>query len=110
MVDTKKQRAMLRNLLEPIMLQLIKNKPMHGYEIIDAINKNFGHHFGPSTTYPLLTDLEENNYISKHWDMKTRHPRKIYHITEESNNILTLTEQTINLIFQKTNTPTTNNI
>ncbi len=45
---------LMKGLLDLITLQLLSNKPMHGYEVITKIRKNFGVYFGPSTIYPLL--------------------------------------------------------
>ena len=57
------QTKLMRGLLDLVILQLLKSKPMHGYKIITSIRKNFGVYFGPSTIYPLLGFLEEKGYI-----------------------------------------------
>ena len=36
-----------------IILQFLDQEPMHGYQVITKIRKNFGVYFGPSTVYPL---------------------------------------------------------
>ena len=48
-----------KGLLDLIILQFVSTQPMHGYQIITKIRKNFGVYFGPSTVYPLLNTLEK---------------------------------------------------
>jgi DNA-binding PadR family transcriptional regulator len=79
---------------------------MHGYEIITKIRKNFGVYFGPSTIYPLLTILEKKGYIQSAWNMNSERPRKIYSLTNNGQNMLNFTEESLNLICRKIGTPT----
>ena len=48
------QTKLTKGLLDLIILQLLDNNPMHGYQIITTIRKNFGVYLGPSTIYPML--------------------------------------------------------
>ena len=88
-------------------LQFLNNQPMHGYQIITKIRKNFGVYFGPSTIYPLLATLEKKGHVTSEWNMKTERPRKIYKLTTEGHNLLNFTENSLNLLCQKigTNNP-----
>ena len=47
-------------------LQLIAEKPAHGYELIKAIEDRLGGSYAPSpgVVYPTLTLLEEMGYLS----------------------------------------------
>lgn len=49
-----------------VVLDLIAEKPRHGYEIIKAIEDSVGGAYSPSpgTIYPTLTLLEEQGYIA----------------------------------------------
>ncbi|RYF66006.1 MAG: PadR family transcriptional regulator, partial [Comamonadaceae bacterium] len=49
-----------------VLLQLIADKPSHGYELIKAIEERLGGAYSPSpgTVYPTLTLLEELGYVS----------------------------------------------
>lgn len=49
-----------------VVLDLIAEKPRHGYEIIKAIEDSVGGAYSPSpgTIYPTLTMLEEQGYIA----------------------------------------------
>ncbi len=103
MVNIQKevQVKLAKGLLDLIILQFLNTQPMHGYELITKIRKNFGVYFGPSTVYPLLSTLEKKDYISSQWDMQNERPRKVYHLTTEGRNMLSFTENSLNLICQK---------
>ena len=48
-----------------VLLQLISEKPSHGYELIKVIEDRLGGSYSPSpgTVYPTLTLLEEQGYL-----------------------------------------------
>lgn len=48
-----------------VLLQLISEKPSHGYELIKLIEDRLGGSYSPSpgTVYPTLTLLEEQGYL-----------------------------------------------
>jgi PadR family transcriptional regulator PadR len=94
------QTKLTKGLLDLIVLQFIDSQPMHGYQIITKIRKNFGVYFGPSTVYPLLNSLEKKGYFTSQWDMNSERPRKIYEITSEGKNLLNYTENSLNLLFK----------
>jgi PadR family transcriptional regulator PadR len=95
------QMKLMRGLLDLVILQLLKVEPMHGYNIITSIRKNFGVYFGPSTVYPLLGTLEEKGYIKSAWDLKNDRPRKVYSLTPEGGNLLNGTEESLNHICRR---------
>jgi PadR family transcriptional regulator, regulatory protein PadR len=103
MVNPHKQTQvkLMKGLLDLIVLQFLHNQPMHGYQIITKIRKSFGVYFGPSTIYPLLATLEKKGYVNSQWNMKTERPRKTYQLTNEGQNMLNFTENTLNLLRQK---------
>ncbi len=77
------QTKLTKGLLDLIILQLLDNQPMHGYEIIITIRKNFGVYLGPSTIYPMLNTMEKKRYITSEWNMNSEErPRKIYKLTD----------------------------
>ena len=90
-----------KGLLDLIILQLVNAQPMHGYEIITKIRKNFGVYFGPSTIYPLLNTLEKKGFVKSEWNMNSERPRKIYSLTSNGQNMLNFTEESLNLICRK---------
>jgi PadR family transcriptional regulator PadR len=104
------QVKLMKGLLDLIVLQFLSSQPMHGYQIITKIRKSFGVYFGPSTIYPLLATLEKKDYVHSEWNMKTERPRKIYKLTNEGQNLLNFTENSLNLICRKISTPANNSI
>ena len=95
------QVKLTKGLLDLIVLQFLHTQPMHGYQIITKIRKSFGVYFGPSTIYPLLATLEKKGYVNSQWNMNTERPRKTYQLTNEGQNMLNFTENTLNLLRQK---------
>ncbi len=90
-----------KGLLDMIILQFLNAEPMHGYQVISKIRKNFGIYFGPSTIYPLLGTLEKKGYVDSHWNMNFDRPRKVYSLTAAGQSILNYTEESLNLICRK---------
>lgn len=64
-----------------VLLQLIADKPSHGYELIKAIEERLGGRYSPSPgiVYPTLTLLEELGYVSV--DAADGGGRKRYSVT-----------------------------
>lgn len=95
------QTKLLKGLLDLVILQFLKNEPMHGYQIITKIRKNFGVYFGPSTIYPMLNQLEKEGYVKSEWNLESERPKKVYSLTMEGHNLLNFTEDSLNLICRK---------
>lgn len=101
-ISTKEVQVKLtKGLLEMIVLQFLSSEPMHGYQIITMIRKTFGVYFGPSTIYPLLNVLEKRKYVKSEWDMRSERPRKVYQLTNEGQNLLNLTGDSLSFICRK---------
>jgi PadR family transcriptional regulator, regulatory protein PadR len=100
-VQKEVQVKLAKGLLDLIILQFLNTQPMHGYELITKVRKTFGVYFGPSTVYPLLASLEKKGYIASQWDMENERPRKVYNLTIDGHNMLSFTENSLNLICQK---------
>jgi len=97
------QTKLMKGLLDLVVLQFLSQQPMHGYQIITRIRRSFGVYFGPSTVYPLLGSLEKKGYVSSVWNMETERPRKIYNLTNDGLNLLSFTEDSLNLICRRIN-------
>jgi DNA-binding PadR family transcriptional regulator len=91
----------MRGLLDLVVMQFLRAHPMHGYQIITSLRKQFGVYFGPSTIYPLLSLMEENGYIKSHWDLENDRPRKVYGITPQGTELLGCTEDSLSHIYRK---------
>jgi len=65
-----------------VLLQLIGEKPSHGYELITAIEEKLGGMYSPSpgVIYPTLTLLEELGYVRSETGDGTK---KLYTLTPE---------------------------
>lgn len=65
-----------------VLLQLICDKPSHGYELIKLIEDRLGGSYSPSpgTVYPTLTLLEEQGFLRA--EETDAGGRKRYHITD----------------------------
>ena len=62
------------------LLSLLAERPMHGYELIQALSDRFGGTYVPSagTIYPRLAKLEEDGLVTKQVDGR----KTVYAITE----------------------------
>ena len=62
------------------LLSLLAERPMHGYELIQALSDRFGGTYVPSagTIYPRLAKLEEEGLVSKESDGR----KTVYAITD----------------------------
>ena len=92
---------LMKGLLDLIILQFLSNQPMHGYQVITKIRKNYGVYFGPSTIYPLLGTLEKKGFVNSQWNMNSERPRKMYSLTNNGQSMLSFTEESLNLICRK---------
>jgi PadR family transcriptional regulator PadR len=92
------QTKLTKGLLDMIILQYLEHESMHGYQLITKIRKGFGVYFGPSTIYPLLGLLEKKGYVKSVWNMDSERPRKVYTLTNEGKDVLSFTENSLNLI------------
>lgn len=67
--------------LEPIILRLLGEKPMHGYEIIRTLEER-SHGFwrpSPGSVYPILQFLEEQDLVAS----REEQGKKVYAITDK---------------------------
>src|SRR5580698_475571 len=85
--------------LRYVILQLIAEKPSHGYEIIKSIQERLGGTYAPSpgVVYPMLTMLEEMGHAT----VVSDGARKLYTITEEGSKSLAENKTAVEAIFAK---------
>jgi DNA-binding PadR family transcriptional regulator len=86
--------------LRYVLLQLIAEKPRHGYELIKAIEEKFGGMYSPSpgVVYPTLTLLEELGYLRAESAGGTK---RLYSMTEEGAKFLTANKAVVDAIFDR---------
>ena len=85
--------------LRYVILQLISEKPSHGYEIIKSIQERLGGTYAPSPgiVYPMLTMLEDMGWASS----VTEGTRKLYSITEEGAKALAENKAVVDALFAR---------
>jgi DNA-binding PadR family transcriptional regulator len=86
--------------LKYVILQLLDEKPRHGYEIIKALEERFGGMYSPSagTVYPTLTLLEDLGYAQVTVE---EGGKKIYSITDEGRAYLAQNRSAVDDIFDR---------
>lgn len=86
--------------LKYVILQLLEEKPRHGYEIIKALEERSCGAYSPSpgTVYPTLTMLEDLGYARA---TPEEGGRKIYEITDEGRAWLGEHKGTVDDLFDR---------
>jgi DNA-binding PadR family transcriptional regulator len=86
--------------LKYVILQLLDEKPRHGYEIIKALEDRFGGMYSPSagTVYPTLTLLEDLGYARVNVE---EGGKKVYAITDEGKAYLAQNKSAVDDIFER---------
>jgi len=85
--------------LRLVILNLIADKPRHGYELIKEIEDSVGGAYSPSpgVIYPTLTLLEELNYVEASADGA----KKLYTITDEGRAFLAANRATVDALLSR---------
>lgn len=85
--------------LRLVVLNLIAEKPRHGYEIIKAIEDAVGGAYSPSpgVVYPTLTLLEELGYVTVSADGA----KKLHEITGEGRAFLDANRATLDALLER---------
>jgi DNA-binding PadR family transcriptional regulator len=86
--------------LKYVILQLLEEKPRHGYDIIKELEERFAGTYSPSpgTVYPTLSMLEDLGYARARTE---EGGRKIYEITDEGRAYLEENRGTVTDIFDR---------
>jgi DNA-binding PadR family transcriptional regulator len=82
-------KATLRGFNRAIILWLISKKPMSGCTVIKEMGQLTGQKIHQGKIYPLLYELEKNNFIAGEWTQKGSVRIKNYTITENGLKLLT---------------------
>jgi DNA-binding PadR family transcriptional regulator len=84
-------RELLRGVVEPLLLFLISDVPMHGYQIAKELEKRSQGYFkfNGSTIYSALHRLESEGLVLSSWQQVARRQRRrCYELTEKGRQIL----------------------
>ncbi len=68
-----------------LILKLLSEKDMYGYEMIDTLRKRSQNVFElkAGTLYPLLHSMEEKNYVETYEQEAAGKLRRYYHLTKK---------------------------
>lgn len=86
--------------LKYVILQLLAEKPRHGYEVIKELEERFGGAYAPSagTVYPTLSLLEDLGYATV---LPEEGGKKVYVITDEGRRYLEENKSAVDDIFER---------
>jgi len=73
------QRRTVKNFLDILILLILRERPMSGYEIITLILERFGVFLSAGSVYSMLHVMEREKLIRGYWDGR----RRVYILTEK---------------------------
>ncbi len=79
------RRELLKGNTETILLSLLKDQPMYGYQIIKELERRSQGYFKfrEGTLYPALHRLETSGLVRGSWErLPSGKERRYYHLTE----------------------------
>jgi PadR family transcriptional regulator PadR len=81
---------LLRGVVEPLLLFIIAELPIHGYEIARELERRSEGYFNltASTLYSALRRLESRGLVSSSWQLVAKQRRRYYELTEKGRQIL----------------------
>jgi DNA-binding PadR family transcriptional regulator len=85
--------------LKFVILRLVSKQPMHGYEVMKALEEESGGYYKPSpgSVYPTLQMLEDEGFLT----VEERDGKKIYSITDEGLAYLDENEDLVDDVFER---------
>ena len=85
--------------LKFVILRLISKQPMHGYEVMKALEEESKGYYRPSpgSVYPTLQMLDDEGYLT----VEEKDGKKIYTITDEGMAYLGDNEDVVNDVFDR---------
>lgn len=97
--DPRGERWMGKGDFKYVILDLLKDKPSHGYEIIRTLEERFRGFYAPSAgvVYPTLQMLEDMSYVTS----IQQDGKKVYTITEEGRAFLSEHQKTVEDIHSR---------
>jgi PadR family transcriptional regulator, regulatory protein PadR len=81
-IIVKWETQVKKGILDFILLLVLKDRVMYGYELLEYTKRMTGYEMAEGTIYPLLNRLRDDGLIDSKWvEMETGMPRKYYSIT-----------------------------
>ena len=90
-----------RGSLKFIILLMLKDKPMHGYAIMKAIEDKYEHPISQGIIYPTLQMLEDQGLVT----ITEQDHKKVYSLTTQGTQYLTDNQETIDRIKSRQDDP-----
>ena len=90
MNTSKFSSELVRSSTDLVILTLLRDRPMYGYEILVSLadRGNGEFQFKQGTLYPLLYRLEREGWIRAKWDIPPKgKKRKVYSLTAEGKKV-----------------------
>jgi len=82
-------RARVERFAEPAVLLLLRERPVHGYELLEQLPELTDERVDMGNLYRFLRFLEEEGIVSSKWDDDAPGPSKrIYQLTDEGRALL----------------------
>lgn len=84
-------RELVKGSTSLLVLQLLQERDMYGYELVKEMDRRSNHSFQmkEGTLYPALHKMEKQGYIECYWKHQEKGPaRKYYRITSEGTEML----------------------
>jgi PadR family transcriptional regulator, regulatory protein PadR len=82
-------RARIERFAEPAVLLLLRERPAHGYELLEQLPEFTGERVDMGNLYRFLRVLERDEIVSSEWDDEAPGPSKrIYELTDEGRALL----------------------
>jgi PadR family transcriptional regulator PadR len=82
-------RARVERFAEPAVLLLLRERPVHGYELLEQLPELTGERVDMGNLYRFLRLLETDGIVRSEWDDGAAGPSKrIYELTDEGRALL----------------------
>ena len=82
-------RARVERFAEPAVLLLLRERPVHGYELLEQLPELTGERVDMGNLYRFLRLLESDGIVRSEWDDKASGPSKrVYELTDEGRALL----------------------
>lgn len=78
-------KGFIRGMLPLYLLITLRERPLHGTELIKSLSEMSGHNWKPSpgSVYPVLRRLEKEGLLAGRWRRSQGAPQRVYKLTEE---------------------------
>ena len=82
-------RARVERFADPAVLLLLRERPVHGYELLEQLPDLTGERVDMGNLYRFLRLLESDGIVRSEWDDRAAGPSKrIYELTDEGRALL----------------------